>query len=248
MCACKARLPSMHGTVIVLGAGDTAFDCATSAIRCGAKKVFVVFRKGFNNMRAVPEEVEIAKEEHCEFMPFCSPHKIVRNGAGRVCAMEFYRTECNESGEWVEDKDQLIRLKCDFVVSAFGSTLDEERVKNAMAPVRFNRWGLPDVDATTMCTSEPWVFAGGDLAGVSQTTVESVNDGKQASWFMHRFLQAKHGIPIAATPNLPKFYTPIDLVDISVELCGLKFPNPFGLASAPPTTSSAMIRRSFQAG
>ena len=59
MCGCKSKqqLPALHGTCIVLGAGDTAFDCATSALRCGAKKVFVVFRKGFQNMRAVPEEV-----------------------------------------------------------------------------------------------------------------------------------------------------------------------------------------------
>jgi hypothetical protein len=57
MCKCKSALPSLHGNVIVLGAGDTAFDCATSALRCGAKRVFVVFRKGFNNVRAVPEEV-----------------------------------------------------------------------------------------------------------------------------------------------------------------------------------------------
>lgn len=49
----------MHGTVIVLGAGDTAFDCATSALRCGARRVFLVFRKGFTNVRAVPEEVKL---------------------------------------------------------------------------------------------------------------------------------------------------------------------------------------------
>ncbi len=57
MCACKSQLPQLRGKVIVLGAGDTAFDCATSALRCGAKRVFVVFRKGFSNIRAVPEEV-----------------------------------------------------------------------------------------------------------------------------------------------------------------------------------------------
>lgn len=59
-CLCKrnaAVLPKLHGNVIVLGAGDTAFDCATSALRCGARKVFVVFRRGFTNIRAVPEEV-----------------------------------------------------------------------------------------------------------------------------------------------------------------------------------------------
>lgn len=57
MCACKQQLPQLYGNVIVLGAGDTAFDCATSAIRCGARKVFVVFRRGVTNIRAVPEEV-----------------------------------------------------------------------------------------------------------------------------------------------------------------------------------------------
>ena len=57
MCACKSKLPRVYGNVIVLGVGDTAFDCATSALRCGAKKVYIVFRKGFTNIRAVPEEV-----------------------------------------------------------------------------------------------------------------------------------------------------------------------------------------------
>ena len=57
MCGCKAKLPQLSGNVIVLGAGDTAFDCCTSALRCGARRVFVVFRKGFTNIRAVPEEV-----------------------------------------------------------------------------------------------------------------------------------------------------------------------------------------------
>ncbi|XP_012922656.1 dihydropyrimidine dehydrogenase [NADP(+)] isoform X3 [Heterocephalus glaber] len=56
MCACHSPLPSIRGAVIVLGAGDTAFDCATSALRCGARRVSIVFRKGFVNIRAVPEE------------------------------------------------------------------------------------------------------------------------------------------------------------------------------------------------
>jgi dihydropyrimidine dehydrogenase (NADP+) len=60
MCGCKAKLPQLSGNVIVLGAGDTAFDCCTSALRCGAKRVFVVFRKGFTNIRAVPEEVSLS--------------------------------------------------------------------------------------------------------------------------------------------------------------------------------------------
>jgi dihydropyrimidine dehydrogenase (NADP+) len=123
--------------------------------------VFVVFRKGFNNMRAVPEEVQVAKEEKCEFMPFCAPSKVIVNEKSNlITGMEFYRTELNEKNEWVEDKDQLIRLKCDFVMSAFGSGLTDESVKKAMEPVKMNRWGLPEVDQITMQTSEAWIFAG----------------------------------------------------------------------------------------
>lgn len=191
--------------------------------------------------------MEAAKEEKCEFLPFCAPYKVHQNSA-RITAMEFHRTEQNENGDWTEDPEQVVKIKCDFIISAFGSGLTDENIKSAMSPIKFNKWNLPEVNQETMVTNVPWVFVGGDLAGVAQTTVESVNDGKQASWHIHRYLQSKHGIPIPKEVCLPKFYTPIDLVDISVEICGLKFPNPFGLASAPPTTTSAMIRRGFEAG
>ena len=62
-------------------------------------------------------------------------------------------------------------------------------VKEALSPIKFNRWDLPEVDPETMQTSEPWVFAGGDVVGIANTTVEAVNDGKQASWYIHRYIQ-----------------------------------------------------------
>lgn len=58
-----------------------------------------------------------------------------------------------------------------------------------MSPVKLNRWGLPELNDETMQSSEPDVFCGGDLAGLAQTTVESVNDGKQASWNIHKHIQ-----------------------------------------------------------
>lgn len=255
MCACKqqSQLPNLHGNVVVLGVGDTAFDCATSALRCGAKKVFVVFRRGFTNIRAVPEEMDLAREERCEFLPFMSPRKVLRHGGkqeGRIRAMEFYKTEQLEDGTWSKDEDQIVRLKADFVISAFGSKLSDEDVIAAMEPLQFDQNGYPLVNLETMETGVEGVFVGGDLAGVAQTTVESVNDGKTASWSVHKYIQTKYGeaskLPIQ--PQLPQFFTQIDLVDLSVEICGLKFENPFGLASAPPTTSSAMIRRAFEQG
>lgn len=71
-------------------------------------------------------------------------------------------------------------------------------MKEALSPIRFNKWGLPEVDPETMQTSEPWVFAGGDLVGMANTTVESVNDGKQASWFIHKYIQVGACKPLEA--------------------------------------------------
>jgi len=248
MCACKSQeLPSIFGNVIVLGAGDTAFDCATSALRCGAKRVFVVFRKGFINIRAVPEEAELAKHEKCEFVPFLSPQEVIIKN-GRIAGLKFFRTEQDDNGRWTEDPEQITTLKCDFVISAFGSGLYNMDIKNAMAPLNMNKWGLPEVDTLAMTTSQPWVFCGGDLAGVAETAVEAVNDGKIAAWSMHRYLQGLHNVTVDPKPSLPKFYTDIDKVDISVEVCGIKFPNPYGLASAPPATTCGMIRRAFEQG
>lgn len=245
MCACRSSLPELHGNVIVLGAGDTAMDCATSALRCGAKRVFLVFRKGFTNIRAVPEEVEAAKEEKCEFIPFMSPQEVIIKD-GRIAGLRLCRTEQLDNGDWIEDEEQISQLKANFIISAFGSDLYDENVKNAMNGVKLNRWGLPEVDTKTMqSVSLPSVFVGGDLAGVAETTVESVNDGKTAAWYMHCYLQ---NLSMSGSPQLPRFHCPIDDVDISVEMCGMKFENPFGLASAPPATTSAMIRRSFEQG
>ena len=60
-----------------------------------------------------------------------------------------------------------------------------------MEPVKFNRWGLPEVDTKTMKTNVEWVFCGGDIAGVAETTVESVNDGKTAAWNIHQYIQVR---------------------------------------------------------
>jgi dihydropyrimidine dehydrogenase (NADP+) len=54
-----------------------------------------------------------------------------------------------------------------------------------------NKWGLPDLDSNTQRSKIPQVFCGGDLAGTAETTVESVNDGKTAAWYMHCYLQVK---------------------------------------------------------
>mmetsp|Transcript_11752 Transcript_11752/g.29694 ORF Transcript_11752/g.29694 Transcript_11752/m.29694 type:complete len:1041 (-) Transcript_11752:229-3351(-) len=248
MCACKSALPALSGRVIVLGAGDTAFDCATSSFRCGASRVMVAFRRGVPDIRAVPEESDLAKDERCEFMPYMQP-KAVQVRDGRVVAMEFYKMDIDETGRYVIDEDQFVRVKCDWIVSAFGSHVDgEDALTAACLPLRFEHGTASVDDGTLQSKDAEWVFAGGDIAG-NGTTVEATNDGKMASWSIHRFIQKTAGnTAVSVAPQLPLFYSPIDLVDISVDVCGIHFPNPFGLASATPCTSADMIRRAFEFG
>lgn len=71
-------------------------------------------------------QMELAREEKCEFMPFMSPKNVIIKD-GRIAAMEFYRTEQNADGLWMEDEDQTTKLKCSYIISAFGSGLNSEK-------------------------------------------------------------------------------------------------------------------------
>ena len=79
--------------------------------------------------------MELAREEKCEFLPFLSPRKVVCKG-DRVSGMEFARTEQDDQGNWIEDEEQMVRLKADFIISAFGSGLtnpDGKQIKDQLS-------------------------------------------------------------------------------------------------------------------
>jgi dihydropyrimidine dehydrogenase (NADP+) len=95
--------------------------------------------------------------------------------------------------------------------------------------------------------SFPKLFAGGDSVGIANL-VDASNDGKTAAWFIHKHLQEKMHQKVSEVPQLPGFFTEIDKVNLETEILGVKFSNPFGLASAPPCTSYPMIKRAFKEG
>lgn len=129
--------PDFRGkTVLVLGAGDTAMDCATAALRCGARRVRVVFRRGTPDVRAVPEELEGAMRERCELVPHSQPvrflfRKATDGGTNRIRAVQFRRTDVDDVEQSAavdqdDSADDLFVLRADCVVSAFGSKLTPE--------------------------------------------------------------------------------------------------------------------------
>lgn len=237
------ELPKLDGKVIVLGGGDVAADCAQSAFRCGAKHVSLVFRKNTCDLRAMPEEVEHMMHEQVDFIPYCLPKQVILDEQGKIKAVEFYKQEKGLDGNYYTDPDQFIRIKCNTVITAFGANTNASLLSAALAPLTLNKWGQISVNHYGQSAVAD-IFAGGDVIGAS-TTVGSVNDGKNAAWGIHCYLR---GLATNSVPRLPKFHTIIDDVDLSVTVAGVKFPNPFGLASAPPTTSKDMIARAFEAG
>jgi len=91
------------------------------------------------------------------------------------------------------------------------------------------------------------VYEGSDITGI-ENLVDAVNDGKVASLNIHKAIQQSHGNNLDENFKLPGFFTEIDKFDISVNKSCIFFENPFGLASAPPSTSYPMIRRAFELG
>lgn len=235
----------LKGHIIVLGIGDTALDCARSALRMGATRVSVVFRRGFDDLRANEEIFDPSLFEGINFIPYSLPNKvIIDSNTNLATGVEFYQYMKDSKGNYEVSKDQKIHINCDGLITAFGSDSSQPEVKKLIE----NSKGKIDLDRKTNRSNlNSDVYLGGDITKI-ENLVDAVNDGKNASFHMHKDIQTAKGFTVPDDFQLPGFYSEIDLVDISVKMAGKIFENPFGLASAPPTTSYAMIRRAFEQG
>jgi dihydropyrimidine dehydrogenase (NADP+) len=237
-----SKLFRVEGHVVVLGIGDTALDCARSALRLGATRVSCVFRRGFDDLRANDEIFQPSLEEGINFIPYCQPKKVnVEDNL--VKSIEFSTYMPGKDGKYAPS-DHVIAIDCDYLITAFGSENQQSHVETLVKDTN----GKSTIDKQTMQSKvNPYIFSGGDIID-TENLVDAVNDGKVASWFMHKYIQRKHGVEITGPARFPEFFTEIDQVDISTTMLNLKFQNPFGLASAPPTTSYPMIKRAFETG
>ncbi len=81
---------------------------------------------------------------------------VLRPGAGgKLSHLVLARTEQDDDGTWKTDGEQTMKLRCDYVVSAFGSGLYSEDIKKALEPMRLNKWGAPEVNSNDMSTRCP---------------------------------------------------------------------------------------------
>ena len=192
----NSRTPILHSKkVAVVGGGNVAMDAARCAKRLGAKEVYIVYRRGENELPARAEEVEHAKEEGIIFKLLTNPTKILEGENGMVRGMTCVEMELGEpdaSGRRrpVEKKDSEFTLECDCVIMAIG-TSPNPLIKNTTKGLETQKWGGIIADENGL-TSREGVYAGGDAVTGAATVILAMGAGKTAAEAIDEYIQKKN--------------------------------------------------------
>jgi NADPH-dependent glutamate synthase beta subunit-like oxidoreductase/dihydroorotate dehydrogenase len=195
--------PKLGKAVAVVGGGSTAIDAARTAVRLGAKAVYLVYRRTRGEMPAHDEEIDDAEREGVRVLYLTAPKKVVKKG-GKVAALE-----CEvRTLDTLDDRDASGRrasvpvkhagafsLAVDTVIMAIGAVVGKE----AGAGLKRSR-GLVNADAATGATARDGVFAGGDAVTGPATIIEAVAAGRNAAAAIDRFLMEDDAL-LASIPQ-----------------------------------------------
>jgi len=168
--------------VIVLGGGNTAMDCCRTARRLGGEDVQVVVRSGYEEMKASPWEKDDARHEGIPIHNFLVP-KEFRHEKGRLTGVAFERVEpVMKDGKrnLVPTGEPLVVMPCDDVLIAVGQENAFPWIEREIG-LEFDRWNMPKVDQTTMQSTHPKVFFGGDAAFGPKNVIWAVAHGHAAA-------------------------------------------------------------------
>jgi len=181
--------------VAVIGGGNVAMDSARTAVRLGAEKVWLLYRRTRAEMPARIEEVKRAEEEGVEMNFLVAPVEFLGDSSGRLVALRCQRMKLGEpdaSGRPrpVPIPDDFFTLEADAAVVAIGN--DPNPLIGRTTPA-LNRtsWGGIIVDEKTCATSIPGVYAGGDIVTGAATVIEAMGAARRAARAIHDFLCAK---------------------------------------------------------
>ena len=174
------HLRELHGTVVVVGAGNTAIDAANAARRLGADPVYMLYRRSESEMSAFEFEYEHAKQEGVQFLWRRQPVAIGRGEHGRLL-LEVVQMRLVD-GKLEEVPDSQAAITCDVVVPAIGqSPLTDLLQKLRGVEVRDGRIVA---DRVTGQTGDEKYFAGGDCVNGGREVVDAVAGGKRAALAM----------------------------------------------------------------
>lgn len=185
--------------VVVIGAGNTAIDAATCSVRLGAEQVQIVYRRTSKEMTAYDFEFDFAKQDGVEFRWLSLPKRIIGNENGKVIGMECIKMKLtgieNGKGTLKEIPGSEYIIETDAVIRAIGQSKQYELIDHlGLANTR----GVIDVDMASLKTSNPKIYACGDVIygnGYGEATVVSAaQQGKDSAYAIHNELNANSEI------------------------------------------------------
>jgi len=182
------HIREISGTVVVVGAGNTAIDAANAARRLGAEDVFVLYRRGESDISAFDFEYEHAKQEGIRFLWWRQPTAIRKGESGRLVLNTVQTQQVGKTLAPIPDSEFII--DCDLIVPAIGQSPLAQLVEQMRHVVV--RDGRIVVDRATGQTGNPRYYAGGDCVNGGREVVDAVADGKRAAIAMLKSAEAIH--------------------------------------------------------
>lgn len=201
--------------VAVIGGGNTAIDSARTALRLGAKKVMVLYRRTRAAMPAYDVEIEEAIHEGIELHELTSPVRFLSDKRGHVAKIECVRRRISNFDNTgrrntspIEGSNFLIDV--DTVVTAAGQYGDLPFISKD--DIGVTPWGTFVVNDETQMTSMPGVFAGGDVVRGPDEIIWAIADGKNAARSIDLFLNGKGILNKGENISIPKIFDDDDVI------------------------------------
>lgn len=171
--------------VAVIGGGNTAMDSCRTARRMGAEEVYIVYRRSEAEMPARVEEVRHAKEEGVKFLTLHNPVEYLADETGRVRAMRLQRMELGEPDASGRRSPQpvegdITEVEVDEVIVSVGVS-PNPLIPDSIPGLEVTRRGTIVADETTLETTIPMLFAGGDIVRGGATVILAMGDGRKAA-------------------------------------------------------------------
>ncbi len=179
--------------VVVIGGGDTAMDCVRTAVRQGAASVKCLYRRDRANMPGSQREVANAEEEGVEFVWLSAPERFTGEPVSAVTVARMRLGAPDASGRRAPEPDPGAAedLPADLVIKALGFDPEPLPVLFGAPDLRVTRWGTLTIDAQTMQTNLPGVFAAGDIVRGASLVVWAIRDGRDVAAKIAQYLRAK---------------------------------------------------------
>ena len=182
--------------VAVVGGGNVAMDAARSAMRLGAEEVYIVYRRGMEELPARKEEIEHAQQEGVIFKTLTNPLEILSDGNGNVSGIKCVQMELGEPDESgrrapVEKKDSSFEIELDTVIMSIG-TSPNPLLRKTTPGLETNKRGCIVTDGEGGQTTREGVFAGGDAVTGAATVILAMGAGKSAATAIDEYIKSKN--------------------------------------------------------